>query len=664
MWRLILPVKSQNNRRKLSSRRRLLRIVLLGLICLGAIFAWSTWQTRTLTFGQSQTASSDTPTASKNISETILPAAEDTQKAASATPTSTLSLSSEKPGTWKETFGVLQNSLAILALEENGYSQLFAYQPAQSPFIRLTSGKWDDIHPALNPAGDNLAFASNRGGWWDLYLLDLHSGNLTQITNTPEYDGAPAWSPDGRWLAYESYHGDSSGLDIFIRALDGAQEPIQLTDHPGADYEPSWSPLGRLVAFVSTRSGENEIWVADLDQADDRFTNVSRNNHQIETYPAWSPDGTQLVWSAIGPSGIHELHLASPGSSASFENKSRVVGSGDQAAWSPGGNALLTILSTPNQEFLTGYGVPEKAITLPPVYLNGTANGLTWGNLAPNLDLSTTFASSARVTSTPLWFPALTPLADIPNGRQRLVALQNVQAPNAVLQDLVDESFAGLRKRVAQAAGWDLLANLENAYVPLTVPLEPGLEDDWLYTGRAFAFNPLPANAGWLVILREDYGAQSYWRVMMRARFQDGSQGRPIAALPWDFNARSSGDPRAYETGGAYAKSIPGGYWVDFTRLAEAYGWERLPALAIWRSAYSAARFHEFVHTSGLDWQDAMLEIYPPEILVTPTKIIPTTQVPTRTLRPSPTPIPTRTPWPTRTPTPTATSRPISTPTP
>lgn len=641
-----------------------MRIILLGLICLGGFFAWSTWLTRTPTFGQSQTPGPVLPTPARNIPDTPSPTFEKTENTVSVTATATSSLSSEKAITWHETDNLLQNSLAILAVEENSYSQLFAYLPAQSPFIRLTSGKWDDIHPALNPAGDILAFASNRNGWWDLYLLDLHSGDLTRITNTPEFDGAPTWSPDGRWLAYESYRGENSGLEIFIRALDGAQEPIQLTDNPGADFDPSWSPQGRRIAFVSTSSGENEIWVADLDRADERFTNLSRNNRQSETHPVWSPDGTHLVWSATGSSGIHELYMASPGSSAGFENKPRLIGSGSQAVWSPGGNALLTIMSTPNQDFLTGYGVPEKAIALPPVALNGAATGLTWGNLAPDLDLSITFASTARASSTPLWFPALTPLADIPNGRQRLVALDDVQAPNAVLQDLVDESFVGLRKRVAQAAGWDLLANLENAYVPLTVPLDPGMEDDWLYTGRAFAFNPLPANAGWLVVLREDYGAQTYFRVMMRARFQDGSQGKPLSAIPWDFNARSSGDPRAYETGGAYAKSIPAGYWVDFTRLAAAYGWERLPALVSWRSAYTSARFHEFIHPSGLDWQDAMLEIYPPEILVTPTNIVPTTQVPTRTLRPSATPIPTRTRWPTRTPTPTATVPPTSTLTP
>ena len=645
-------------------RKNSLRLLLLGLITLGSLVIWAAWQARTPTFGQSLPTSTNAQTNPPRFTAASIP----TRTLAASTQAPTLS-ATPSPGNpkneeWNEAFGVLQNSLAVLAMEENGYSQLFAYQPGASPFIRLSRGAWDDIQPALNPDGRHLAFASNRSGRWELYLLDLITGELSQITDSPEYDGAPSWSPDGRWLAYESYLGEGGGLEIFIRPLDGAQEPIQLTDDPGADFDPSWSAQGRQIAFVSTRSGVNDIWVADLDKVDERFTNVSRNNQQIESHPSWSPDGSQLVWSAIGQNGMHELYVGSSGTTVGLSTRPSLVGSGNWPAWSPSGNALLTLLSTPNQEFITGYGLPEKTITLPPVPLDGAVNGLTWGVLAPGLDLINTFTNTNQITVEPAWKPALIPMADIPAGRQRLVALEDVQAPNAVLQDLVDESFVGLRKRIAQMTGWDMLANLENAYVPLTVPLNPGSGEDWLYTGRAFAFNPLPANAGWLVILREDYGPQTYWRVMMRARYQDGSQGRPLKAFVWDFNARSSGDPRAYETGGAYSKGIPAGYWVDFTSLASAYGWERISALSTWRSAYQAARFHQFIHSAGLDWQEAMLEIYPPEVLVTPTAIIPTTQVPTRTPRPSLTPIPTSTRWPTRTSTPTATLRPVSSATP
>ena len=122
-----------------------------------------------------------------------------------------------------------------------------------------------------------------------------------------------------------------------------------------------------------------------------------------------------------------------------------------------------------------------------------------------------------------------------------IITLEDIVAPHAQMHDMVDESFYAFQEALAMQVGWDLLSSLENAFVPLTTYLSPGMREDWLYTGRAFSFNPLPINAGWIAVVGEDYGPQTYWRVYLRARFQDGSQGRPLTDLPWDFNARFQG---------------------------------------------------------------------------------------------------------------------------
>jgi hypothetical protein len=140
----------------------------------------------------------------------------------------------------------------FLAMDEAGSTHLFAYQPQLLPVTRLTAGDWDDITPSANPDGSRLAFASNRDGAWDLYLLDLASGEIIRITDTPEYDSHPSWSPDGRWLAYESYtgqpDGSGGGLDLFLVDIgDGAavQPPYQPDRKTPTDHSPAWSPDGR-----------------------------------------------------------------------------------------------------------------------------------------------------------------------------------------------------------------------------------------------------------------------------------------------------------------------------------------------------------------------------------------------------------------------------------
>ena len=199
---------------------------------------------------------------------------------------------------------------------------------------------------------------------------------------------------------------------------------------------------------------------------------------------------------------------------------------------------------------------------------------------------------------------------------------------------------------------------------------KPGLGQDWLYTGRAIVINTLMLNAGWMSVQREDIGDQTYWRLFIRARDQDGSQGIPITDPPWDLNLRYQLEPQAYEAGGDYAP-VPSGYWIDLTALAEIYGWHRLPSLPNWRTYYAGSRFSEFAYTEGLDWYSAMLQLYPAEALVTATPVLPPTITPSRTPRPTTTPYPTWTSRPTRTPSitptplpPTLTQTPTHTPVP
>jgi TolB protein len=253
-----------------------------------------------------------------------------------------------------------------------------------------------------------------------------------------------------------------------------------------------------------------------------------------------------------------------------------------------------------------------------------------------------------------LWQPVLTRTV-APAGRIGLVPLSDISAPHALLHDAVDEAFSALRQQVSAETGWDALSSLENAYVPLTSPPTPSIQDDWLYTGRAFAVNPLVLSAGWMTIAREDFSGQTYWRVYLKARYQDGSMGMPLMEQTWDLNSRFAGDTRAYEQGGQVGPALPG-YWIDLTELAGRYNWQRLPAWNNWRSFYPSIRFNQFVITDGLAWRQAMDELYPPEALATSTPLpalIPTeTDLPKFTPRPvTETPTPTLTLIPTRRPT-------------
>lgn len=537
----------------------------------------------------------------------------------------------------------LADGIVVFSRRTDGHSHLWALVPGDPAPVQLTSGDWDDRDPAVSPDGSRVAFASRRDGQWDLYALELSSGDITRLTATQGFAGHPTWSPDGLWIAYEGY--EDGDFDLWIHPVAGDQPDIRLS-HPGMDTSPAWDPVaGRRVAFVSEASGLQDIYLANLDDPDERFVNLTRSTGPAFSDPAFSPDGTRLAYSQQqdGLQSILVRDLIHP------EQPATVLGPGKDAAWSPDGTVLLAILVSPNQKQAIAYSMTHAEALPAGLALSGNVYALDW---AP-------FGGFAWPSGPREALPSASSTTLAPGQRLALVGLDRVNAPRPSLVEGVADDFADLRLRVALATGWDFLGTLENAFIGMNDPMPPGFAyQDWLYTGRAFAINPAARQAGWVEVVREDFGGETYWRVYVRAVRQDGSLGEPLRARPWDFEARYLGTPAVYDSGGALKASIPTGYYVDFTELAEDEGFHRLPAMANWRTYFPGARFNEFAHTDGMTWDEAMLLVYPPEAILTPTPFRTPTTTPTLTR------VPTATPWwwrwltpqPTRTPTATRTS--------
>lgn len=536
--------------------------------------------------------------------------------------------------------------ILILSVYTNQKSQLYAYQPQQNTFTRVLTGPYEEINPSISPDQKKLAYSAKKNGYWDIYILNLETGLETKVTDTPEYDGAPTWSSDSLFLAYESYK--NGNLDIFIQDLQNlAFPPIQLTNSDYPQFSPSWSPQGRKIAFVSTQDGEEEIWIADLDAIDNRFQKVMNLSSQVDLNPHWSTDGEKLLWTTEkdGYPILLQVDFSSENLSVSE------LGNGEWPNLS--GNLLSYIQPEANQNFL----IIKKLngdLLFPSVNLPGSVHGLTMitSIQEKNLLLQNLLNHETLLFSEAVEFDHSVSR----NTKEKLTKLDNVEAPFPYLSDAVIEPFNQLRSEISNETGWDLLGQLDKTFVPITEPSAPGMNDDWLYTGRAFEFNPLTIHAGLITTMKEERNGQTYWRIYIKARYQDGSQGRPLKQMPFDLSARYNNDPTTYDLGGSYI-SIPSGYWIDLTELALGQSWERLPALGTWQKYFYSARFNQFVFKKGLDWNDALMELYPFEAFKTPTSI-PTnilTPTPSPTIRyfrsPTITPSPTLTPIPTRRPT-------------
>jgi TolB protein len=508
-----------------------------------------------------------------------------------------------------------QNSISregalVLSLADSGFTHLFAYHPENLAMTRLTDGSSDDSTPAISPDGARIAYSFHDQQLWSISVLDIVSGQKNQLTTTNDYLSSPSWSPDGQWLVYDRYV--DQNLELFILSVrEPDNPPVRLTENNYADYSAAWSPQGRNIAFVSNRSGDEDIWIARLDDANERFINVSNSPSSLDRNPDWSPDGRYLAWSAEQQS-VNTIKILDTWVA---DAEPIIFGPGSQPIWNSTGDIVYTNLIEANGALLAAYRFPDGVSAYPLKVVNSNPDGLAYGAGAL-VDLARLMGQQAEPRSD--WQPLLSVFPIPPNGRDAIVPLQNITAPYPYLHDRVDESFYALRSEIIQSVGWDFLANLENVYLPITSPTPPDIVEEWALTGRAITVSSAPMSADWMKIVREDFNGQTYWRIFLRARYQNGSQGGPMVIHPWNLSARYAGDTEAYEQGGSY-EPVPDGYWVDFTEIALRYGWERLPALINWRSYYIGAQFNTFVLRDGLNWKDAMAQLYPPEALAKPT---------------------------------------------
>lgn len=500
-------------------------------------------------------------------------------------------------------------------LRQSGNDDIYAITAGQEQPVRLTNHPADDRSPAWSPDSTRLAFSSRRDGNWELYVLEIADGSLTRLTRDIAFDGCPSWSPDGRWLVFESYQQEN--LDIYIMPVDGG-DPIRLTTNPAADYAPAWAPSGRHVAFVSRRGGSPDIYLLALDDArDEAAVNISQSPEVEEDKPGWHPGGDYLAYNAAA--GSQRLVYIQPMLNNLPSGDPVVIGQGHDSAWAPNGNALVYVHDDGDRRYLLASGIDGWGAA-PQVYLSEyplTAPAWSSRAVPPGLLVVESLGLSALDSPTG---PADTSLFEesMANPAEEgppftLVTLDDIQAPGPYLNDRVDDSFVALRQRVIEEAGWDFLGALGKLWEPMDAAPPPGLDArSWNKAGRAFDLIS-DLNVGHhpvVEVVKEPLGAKTWWRVYVRTERHDGSQGEPLHSLPWNFQARYSGNISDYENGGRAKASIPPGYFIDFTELAADYGWERVPAGETWRTFFPATLFWHFQKRQGLDWESAMLELY------------------------------------------------------
>ena len=167
-----------------------------------------------------------------------------------------------------------------------GASEIYIADASGAGPKRLTTGK-TDISPVFNPKTNaQIAFVSGRTGLPQIYVTDADGSNVQRVTDQG-YAVSPSWSPNGLLLAFSWIRkygpGAPGGQDIYLMDI-ASRQIVQLTHDGGRNDFPSWSPDGRHIVFQSTRSGGEQIWSVLADGTHlQQLTRTGRNSQ-----PNWS----------------------------------------------------------------------------------------------------------------------------------------------------------------------------------------------------------------------------------------------------------------------------------------------------------------------------------------------------------------------------------------
>ena len=201
--------------------------------------------------------------------------------------------------------------------------------------------------PAWSPNGRQIAFTRNEdvGEYTtftddDVFLMDADGGNLRQLT--PEVDGSsssqPAWSPDGRRIAYVRGPSRASAVvaatplafgELVVMDVDGGTTTRLTKSEP--DAAPAWSPDGQEIVFVrghdlNKPSGDMDVFIVDAAGGAPR--RLTRTPRSLETAPVWSPDGSRIAFARsssfsayTGKAAIFVINRDGSGESLLLEHK-------------------------------------------------------------------------------------------------------------------------------------------------------------------------------------------------------------------------------------------------------------------------------------------------------------------------------------------------------
>jgi dipeptidyl aminopeptidase/acylaminoacyl peptidase len=203
--------------------------------------------------------------------------------------------------------------------------------------LKLPSGTYHS--PRFAPNGRQIAFGTNDGEHADVWIYDLGQTNAARQITFEGRNRFPTWSPDGRWLAFQSDREGDAAIFWQDTQSNGTAERLTKPDAGMTHIPESWTPRGDVLSFSVGNGARYSLWMLSL--RDKRTTRFGDVESQIPAASAFSPDGRWLAYQTFQP--VKSFVQPFPATGAKYQ----IPDSGLGPVWSWDGNKLLYSIGPP-----------------------------------------------------------------------------------------------------------------------------------------------------------------------------------------------------------------------------------------------------------------------------------------------------------------------------
>jgi Tol biopolymer transport system component len=226
-------------------------------------------------------------------------------------------------------------SRIAFATNRDGNWEIYTMDARGRDLKRLTTNDTFDGSPSWSPDGTRIVFASTRDGNSELYAMNEDGLDQTRLTNSAADDAAPAWAPatpecrafEGA-IAFESNRGGP--YDLYLLRPDGSAEKV--TDDAAPDFDPEWAPDCSIIAFDRPVEGNYDIFTVDL--ATRELAQLTSTDEE-DSRPSWSSDGGSIAFTSLRD-GHYEVYAMSRTGDAQFDLSVSFPGADSEPALQPG----------------------------------------------------------------------------------------------------------------------------------------------------------------------------------------------------------------------------------------------------------------------------------------------------------------------------------------